>query len=116
MKSASAAIHLPPNPAPYLTDWWQEIGPVSGGGMGEAPIGWQDIAAWERLTGIELEPWEARVIRRMSGAWLNERESARKPGCPPPYSETHEAVRDQVSDQFGAMFKAIANRPKPKNR
>jgi hypothetical protein len=95
---------LPSNPAPYLTDWFLEIGPTAG----DAAIGWQDLAAWERLMGVELTPWEARTIRRLSKTFLNQKFDARKPGCPEPRLQADDvATRKRVDAQFAAMVAAF---------
>lgn len=100
------AAKLPDNPAPHLTDWLLEIGPTVADG---AAIGWRDLGAWMQITGIELEPWEARLIRRLSQEYASMRYRAEKPDCAAPY--TTEMVvkdsRDRVSDQFAAMVGAM---------
>lgn len=78
--------------------------------MGESPIGWQDIAAWEHLTGIELDVWEARTIRRLSLAFLSQRQKAEKPDCPEPMldeAEVAQAQGDKIDEQFKAMLVAF---------
>ena len=106
MRERDEPVSFPPNPAPHLTDWWLEIGPAGDGG-----IGWQDMTAWERLTGIELEPWEARTIRQMSIAYCNQRHDARKADCAAPYSvDAPEVVQERVSGQFAAMFRVLQAR------
>ena len=76
---------LPPNHAEYLTDWLFEIGPVVPAGMGTARIGWSDIAAWSQLSGIEPQPWEAKILRSLSGDYLAMSQDAKDTGCPAPY-------------------------------
>lgn len=90
---------LPDNPARYLTDWLFEIGPVEGDG----PISWQAMAAWEGRMGLDLYPWEARIIRRLSAEYLSEYYQAKKPGRPAPYG-TAEVNRDRIAEQFKAMI------------
>lgn len=105
-------ILLPDIVAAYLTEWLMEIGPTVAGAMGEAPIGWRDLSAWQENIGIELDPFEARTIRRMSEVYLAQRHDARKPACPAPYTgrEDVQATRDRVSAQFKAMWDALAER------
>lgn len=112
IKETGGRIPLPPNPARYLTDWFFEIGPTSPAGMGEGPIGWTDITAWQSLTGIELQPWEARTIRRLSIAFVHQRSVAKEPDCPAPYKDETLAVaqRNKVDQQFKALFKAMAKK------
>lgn len=98
---------LPPNPAPYLTDWLMEIGPVTYSAMGSSPIGWPDLAAWQDLTGIELEPWEARLLRRLSGCYAAETQAAKKRDRAAPYTGTAPEIvngRDLVARKVRALF------------
>lgn len=93
----------PPNPAPYLTDWLFEIGPMTAGNV----IGWQDLTCWQRITGIELQPWEARILRRLSGEYALECLAARKPDRIMPYlgdRDEIEARRAAVAAKAAAMF------------
>ncbi|CAD7335322.1 hypothetical protein FIM10_02160 [Sphingomonadales bacterium 56] len=105
MKRADIAPLLPPNPAPYLTEWLFDAGPSSPAGMGDAVLGWTDLHAWQSITGIELQPWEARTLRRLSRDYLNQLHEAKKPGCSAPYDEAEQQAqnRDRVADQFKAM-------------
>lgn len=85
--------------------------------MGSGPIGWEALAAWSAMTGVELDPWEARTIRRLSKAFVAEQFDARKPSCPAPFdgneAESVEARRDRVTAQFKAMFDALSSSRKP---
>lgn len=104
MRRDGVTIAMPPNPAPYLVDWWLDVGPVAG----DQPVGWADLATWGQITGIAPDPWEARTIRAMSAAFLTERHAARKADCPPPFQrETRAAVEDRVARQFKAMLQAF---------
>lgn len=75
---------MPPNPAPHLTDRLIEIGLTEPGGMG-GPISWQTIDAWKRGTSVPLDPWEARLLRRLSIAYHAETRRAEDETCPPPW-------------------------------
>lgn len=39
---------------------------IAPNGMAPVAIGWRDLSAWCDLTGNVLEPWEARLIVRLS--------------------------------------------------
>lgn len=111
MQERGTAIFWPPNPAPHITDWLLEIGPSFGTGMGERAIGWQDMAAWSQHTGIDLDPWEAKTIRRLSQVYLSQRYDAKKPDCPAPHVGEREEIvsqRDNVAHRvktaFGGLF------------
>lgn len=107
MKAQGCEPVLPFNPAPHITDWLFEIGPMAG----EGPIDWQDMLAWSQLTGIDLNPWEARTLRRLSRAFVNQRYDARKANSPEPRVQADEvAVRKKVEGQFAAMVAAFGRR------
>lgn len=112
MQDQGETPSLPENPAPYITDWFLEVGPTVSTGMGEGPIGWPDMAAWQELTGIELDAWEARTIRSLSNAWAAERYRARKPTCMAPYNTFSVDSQNRVDAQFKAMVKALQARGK----
>lgn len=76
---------LPPNPAPHITDRLIEIGLTEAAGMGVGPISWVQIDAWQRLTGVPIAPWEARLLRTLSLAYVAEGRRAEAETCPPPW-------------------------------
>lgn len=65
----------------YLVDYLFEFGPVKG----EGPIDGQDLVAWEHLLGIEWQPWQARLLVRLSRAYLGEMHAAVKRDAKPPW-------------------------------
>jgi hypothetical protein len=76
---------MPPSPAPHIIDRLVEIGLTEAAGMGSGPLSWREIAAWQENTSVQLEPWEARLIRRLSSAYLAEGRRAESENCPPPW-------------------------------
>lgn len=101
-------IPLPPVPDQYLIDWFRECGRTMSGAMGEGPITWQEIEAWEGRIGIELEPWESRTIRAMSEAYLAQKYDAKKAGCPAPWSDdAPEQIKNRVTAEFAAMMRGL---------
>lgn len=105
-ETLGAAAVLPPNPAPHITDWLLEIGPTGPDGSG---LGWRDLTAWQDITGIVLEPWEARLIKRLSGEYASMRVRGERHDCAAPYSpaEVMKDNRERVNSQFAAMVKAV---------
>lgn len=94
---------LPPNPAPYLTTWLFEIGPTSGQDI----LGWRDFQAWQEISGVELLPFEAKLLRHLSGQFADERIEARKSDRAMPYNMDREAVaanRKSVAAKIDALF------------
>lgn len=80
---------MPPLSVGYLVDYLWEIGPTMAAGMGEAPITHGELLAWQENTGIELESWEARLLRRLSIEYLNQSHLATDPHCKPPFGQLY---------------------------
>ena len=76
---------MPPNPAPHIIDRLVEIGLTEANGMSVSPLSWRELNEWQRATGIELAPWEARLIRRLSVDYIAEGRRAESENCPPPW-------------------------------
>lgn len=70
----------------YLVGYLIEIGPTMAAGMGAGPITHGEIRDWQDNTGIELQPWEAHLLRRLSREYLAESHRAEKLGCVPPWA------------------------------
>ena len=55
----------------YMTALLAELGIVSSGGMGIAPLSWQEIDAFNRCGHLELTSWETMRLMDMSRAYCN---------------------------------------------
>lgn len=107
----------PPLPVDYMIDWLFDIGPSMAGSMGEGPIGWTEIDAWQRVTGVELDVWEARTLRRLSRAYVAQRHASEDQKCPEPRLDASEALaakRQDVAERLEAAFRMLAAQQKPK--
>lgn len=102
MENRGEEPHFPPVAHDYLVRWWLEIGPTLPAGVGESPLPLRYIADEMDVLGVAVGPWEAQAIRSMSRAFINGRQEARKPSCPPPYAV------DAPEDAVDAGFKAFA--------
>lgn len=78
---------MPPCDAPHLVGYLFEIGPTLAAGMGEGPLTHGEIESWQRNTGIRLQSWEARLLKRLSIEYLNESSKARARDCPAPWGD-----------------------------
>lgn len=96
MKSQGIAPQMPANPAPHIIDRLIEMGLTEAAGMGAGPIGWTTMAAWSALTGIPLQSWEARLLRKLSSEYLAESRKAESENCPPPWRGTITEREKQV--------------------
>lgn len=76
---------MPPNPAPHIVARLIEIGITESTGMGPAPLSWRELSEWQNNTGVSLEPWEARLLRQLSLAYMAEGRRAESENCPPPW-------------------------------
>ena len=85
MKRDGVAPPMPYNPAPHLIERLIEIGLTEAAGMGASPISWREINEWQRATGVVLPPWEARLLRSLSVAYLAESRRAEVESCPAPW-------------------------------
>lgn len=79
-----------------------EIGITGSNGMGTVPLSWAEIAAWQTNTKVALSPWEARMIRALSVAYVNESRPAEDETYPPPWfggvSEAGKAAEIAILD------------------
>lgn len=101
---------LPPNPAAYLTSWLFDIGPTVGGEI----ITYRDLVAWQQISGVELLPWEAQTIRRLSADYAGEAYHAKKPDRPAPYTGEREEIvskRDLVAAKVRSAFSGLKRKP-----
>lgn len=86
-----------------------DLGLCTAGGMGPAPLGWADLAHWQRLTGEPLQPWQARALRQASAAYVTQLADAADPGCPAPWANAlAEDDRKTVARQIGAALSSRA--------
>lgn len=102
MRDQGIEPRLPDCPLPYLLDIFMEIGPTGAGGMGPVPISHQEILAWQTNTGICLEPWEVRIVRRLSFEWIAESRRAEDPDSTEP-GGTGEISDEQLTSVADAL-------------
>ncbi|MGE0290333.1 MAG: hypothetical protein AB7I42_24885 [Bradyrhizobium sp.] len=50
----------------HVWQWFWDILNGCANGMGPATIGWLDLQAWRAITGERPEPWEVRLLFRLS--------------------------------------------------
>lgn len=89
MLARKVEVEMPPlDCGHHLLGYLYEFGPAMAGGMGAAPVTFAEMAAWQLATGVDLEPWEARLLRRLSSDYVAESHQASKPDRPPPWGES----------------------------
>lgn len=107
---------LPTVDAPHLLAYFWDVGPTQSGAMGEAPLSYTELLAWQTQAGLQLQPWEVSLLRRLSHDYLMAASAARAADCPAPYlsEESIEANRvavgRQISMNMRAYFQAASQR------
>lgn len=90
----------------YLVKILFDIGPCLNLGMGLCALSWTDISSWQECTGVELDAWQANLIRRLSIEYAQEYSAASDPNRPAPYiEETFD--REEVGDRLYAVLKSF---------
>lgn len=93
--------------ADYLLSYLWEIGPTLVAGMGSGPITHLELRAWQANSGIELQPWETRVLRRLSIEYLITAQKAEKADCVAPWQPVT-VDRAVVADRLLQSIRALA--------
>jgi len=102
-----------PGVGEHLIGYLMEAGPTQPGGMGMAPLGWCELESWQRSTGIALQAWEARTLRRLSCEYVAAANDAADPACPAPYSTAPTPdQRELVSRQIRTALRGWGQRNK----
>jgi hypothetical protein len=104
LKKSGVTPPMPPNPAPHIIDRLIEVGLSEAAGMGAVPLSWREIDAWQRNTGTDLPPWEARLLRRLSSDYLAMSRKAEDENCPPPWNAP---VTDRERDSEVARLRMV---------
>lgn len=104
MKKDGITAKMPPNPAPQIVARLIEIGLTGSTGMGPAPLSWLEIEAWQRVTGFDLMPWEARLLRTLSVDYIAEGRRAESENCPAPW---HAEVSKRELDVAEARLRTV---------
>jgi hypothetical protein len=114
MERSGEDYHLPECSTPFLVERLLEIGPVLAGPMGSAAFSWRDLQAWQECTGIQLPPWQARMLVDLSREYAAFIQTAEKQDCPPPWSEPPltEDKRISISRSLRIGFAALMSRGK----
>lgn len=103
-------IGMPPVDAPYLIGYLWDVGPTKSSGMGASPIEQPDIESFQRNMGIELQPWEVRVLIRMSREYVSESSKATRSDYPAPWMpERYDTHRADVAKSLRAAMRQNAS-------
>ena len=114
MRAAGQTPVLPPLLAgEHVIGHLFDAGPVLYTGMGPVPLSWSELATWQAVTGIELTPWEAQTVRRLSAEYIATQQAAEDPGMPPPYMTAPTAdQRARVAADLRSVLGGMARKQK----
>lgn len=103
-------LEMPPCDAFYMVAFLFELGPTVAAGMGNGPITHSEIAAWMDNTGIALNAWEARTLKRLSLEYLGESQRATAIDTPAPWLEAEyvTAAPNRKSEAVRNSLRALA--------
>lgn len=94
--------------AGHLLGWWLDVGPTMAAGMGDAEITYSEIGAWSKLTGTPVEPWEAQLLRRLSGAYIQARNDGADSMAIPPWHVVAANQKQAAGRELSARLTALA--------
>jgi len=80
----------------YLVDYLFEFGPTMAAGMGAGPLMPSEVEAAQRLLGVQFQPWEARLLLRLSREYLEESHRATEQNCPAPWHDPEALDADRI--------------------
>lgn len=89
--------------AGYLVDYLFEFGPVKA----EGPLELGDIKRIAKAVGTKFEPWQTRLLLRMSREYKGEMHAATSPHAPTPYPPARKAWRWVQHSQMEKKLDAI---------
>lgn len=75
--------------------------------MGISPIDFTEIKNYSEITNTRLTPWDARMLRHLSCAYVDQHYESKKPQCTAPYEAvmTIEEKRAAVAAAFKTFGK-----------
>jgi hypothetical protein len=91
-----------------LLEYLLEIGPADATGMGAVPISFQEIESWQHQVGVELAPWEVRMLRSLSREYVGELNAATKPDRPMPWEPGKQQTIQAAANNLRAAVRAMA--------
>jgi hypothetical protein len=102
MKADGIEPEMPEISAEYLIGYLWEVGPTVPGPSGEVRITNTELRHWQENSGITLQPWECRILRRLSSDYVNECYAAAKPEAKPPFGELYRSPK--LSEKLDAFL------------
>lgn len=80
--------------------------------MGNVPLSWQEIQAWNAVNEYSLPLWTIRLMKQMSDTYCQEFSKSSEM-CPPPYSKEVETIiepEEVVGNRVASQLRSMSNR------
>lgn len=97
-----------PGGAEHLLAYLWEMGPTVPAGPSVGPVTFQEMRAWSEVTGVFLEPWEYRTLRRLSADYLAELQRASKHDAIAPTRQGEPETGEQKRLRAKQMDRALS--------
>lgn len=88
----------------HLVDYLLEVGPVQPTGMGSVPLTFGELQAWQQQVGLDLQPWEVSMLRRLSRDYVAEAHRASSPAAKAPWVPDEVVHRKSVDAGLRSLF------------
>ncbi len=100
----------------YLIEILFEVGPAKPMGMGGSiGIDEIDLAAWMSNQNVQLTPWEAQTVRRLSHEYAAMLSASSEPNTPAPWSDA-KMLTDEMREKISNAMSDWSNRINTKTR
>lgn len=100
----------------YMIGYWLELGRAKATGMGQSAFEPGDLIHWQNGTGIDLNAWEFRTLRKMSESFASFLPEAKQIACKPPYGNPfNDFDRKKIDSKLRSVFDVLAQ-PKQRRR
>jgi len=63
---------MPRVEAVHIVEWLSQMAWCTNAGMGIGPLPATEVAAWARLAGVQIQPWEFALICAGSAAFVSQ--------------------------------------------
>ena len=112
LRDAGLPVEMPPlgQAGRQIVEHLLECGPALSGAMGAVPLTYGEIAAYQQAAGVDLTPWEARMLRRASLAYVSATRDAEAPDAPAPWVSNTEVRRERIAQGIRNVFGSMAKK------
>lgn len=110
LKAKGLTPHMPPLELGVAElELFMQVGPALHTGTGTQALPYTELDAYVRLCGVNLQPWQARLLHGLSRHYVHHLVKGEDPSDPAPFVDVRQVKRDAVSQRLGAMFKSLAS-------